>query len=179
MKPFGILCLLLLLNPGARGEHLTSQLSWVAAWLLVTCFCLFYLVYMYLKGFICHWERGELGKVGEYWAVKVWKVYEWSEVARWQRWENSEVAQSDRREGSKVSIWERWDRGIERWHGKKDGRVARCQGGRFAVLFKGGRRRVRPRFHLFVSDANQQNERAWCVQDILARLQEWKDSPWI
>ena len=106
-------------------------------------------------------------------------MYEWSEVARWERWENSEVAQSDRREGSKVSIWERWDRGIERWHGKKDGRVARCQGGRFAVLFKCGRRRVRPRFHLFVSDANQQNERAWCVQDILAWLQEWKDSPWI
>ena len=109
MKPFGILCLLLLLNPGARGEHLTSQLSWVAAWLLVTCFCLFYLVYMYLKGFICHWERGELGKVGEYWAVKVWKVYEWSEVARWERWENSEVAQSERWGSSEVAIWERWE----------------------------------------------------------------------
>ena len=27
---------LLLPNPGVRGEHLTSQLSWVAAWLLVT-----------------------------------------------------------------------------------------------------------------------------------------------
>ena len=32
---------------------------------------------MYLEGFICHWERGELGKVG--------KVDEWSEVARWER----------------------------------------------------------------------------------------------
>ena len=38
--------------------------------------------------------------------------------------------------------------------GEKDGRVARRQGGRFPVLFKDGGRRVRPRFHLFVSDAN-------------------------
>ena len=42
--------------------------------------------------------------------------------------------------------------------GENDGRVARRQGGRFPVLFKDGGRRVRPRFHLFVSDANQQNE---------------------
>ena len=35
---------LLWLNPGARGEHLTSQFSWVAAWLLVTHVCFFYLV---------------------------------------------------------------------------------------------------------------------------------------
>ena len=32
------------LNPGVRGEHLTSQLSWVAAWLLVTHACPVYLV---------------------------------------------------------------------------------------------------------------------------------------
>ena len=30
-------CWLLQLNPRAWGEHLTSQLSWAAAWLLVTC----------------------------------------------------------------------------------------------------------------------------------------------
>ena len=35
---------LLQLNPGARGELLTSQLSWVAAWLLVTSVCPVYLV---------------------------------------------------------------------------------------------------------------------------------------
>ena len=39
--------------------------------------------------------------------------------------------------------------------------------GRFPVLFKGGGRRVRLRFHLFVSDANQRDE-GGCVQDILA-----------
>ena len=32
-------------NPGARGEHLTSQLSWVPACLLVTRVFLVYLVY--------------------------------------------------------------------------------------------------------------------------------------
>ena len=59
------LCWLLRLNPGERGERLISQLSWVAAWLLVTRFCPVHLVCMYLEGFICHWERSELGKVGE------------------------------------------------------------------------------------------------------------------
>ena len=34
----------------------------------------------------------------------------------------------------------------------------RWQGRRFPVLFKVGGSRVRPRFHLFVSDPNQQNE---------------------
>ena len=32
-------------------------------------------------------------------------------------------------------------------------------------------------FHLFVSDVNQQNQGAGCVQDIFAWSQEWKDSP--
>ena len=36
----------------------------------------------------------------------------------------------------------------------------RWQGRRFPVLFTGRGRRVRPRFHLFVSDANQRNEGA-------------------
>ena len=35
---------LLQLNPRARGEHLTHQLSWIAAWLLVTRVCPVYLV---------------------------------------------------------------------------------------------------------------------------------------
>ena len=34
----------------------------------------------------------------------------------------------------------------------------RWQGRRFPVLFKVGGIRVRPRFHLFVSDPNQRNE---------------------
>ena len=36
--PWLISCRLLQLNPGAWGEHLTSQLTWAAAWLLVTDF---------------------------------------------------------------------------------------------------------------------------------------------
>ena len=96
----------------------------------------------------------DLFAVGGRWAGKGWrvvtgkvgKVYELSEVARWERWENSEVAQSERWEDSEVAIWERW--GLVRWQGRKDGKVVRWQGGRFTVLFKGGGRRVRPRFHL-------------------------------
>ena len=37
-------CGLLWLNPGARGEHLTGQLTWAAAWLLVTRICPVYLL---------------------------------------------------------------------------------------------------------------------------------------
>ena len=55
-----------------------------------------------------------------------------------------------------------------RWQGGKDGSVVRWQGRRFPVLFKGGGCRVRPRFHLFVSDVNQRDEGPGCVQDILA-----------
>ena len=32
------------INSGTRGEHLTSQLSWLPAWLLVTNVCLVYLL---------------------------------------------------------------------------------------------------------------------------------------
>ena len=41
---FQWLCRLLQLNPEAGGEHLTSQLSWAAALLLVICVCHVYLV---------------------------------------------------------------------------------------------------------------------------------------
>ena len=34
-----------------------------------------------------------------------------------------------------------------------------------------------PRFHLFVSYVNQGNEGVGWVQDLLAWLQGWKDSP--
>ena len=40
--PWLISCRLLWLNPGALREHLTSQLSCAAAWLLVTCISLVY-----------------------------------------------------------------------------------------------------------------------------------------
>ena len=62
--------------------------------------------------------------------------------------------------------WQKGGGGVQ-WQGGKYGRVGRGQGGRFPVLFKGGGSRVRLRFHLFVSDANQRDE-GGCVQDILA-----------
>ena len=36
--------ILIQMNPRVWGEHLTSQLSWIAVWLLVAHVCLFYLV---------------------------------------------------------------------------------------------------------------------------------------
>ena len=53
----------------------------------------------------------------------------------------------------------------------------RWQGGRFLVLFKSGRRRLSPRFHLFVFDVKQRNKGTGCIQDILTWLQGWTDSP--
>ena len=49
---------------------------------------------------------------------------------------------------------------VMRWQGEKGGKVVRWDGGMFLVLFKGGKRRVSPGFHLFVSGVNQGNEGA-------------------
>ena len=54
-----------------------------------------------------------------------------------------------------------------RWQVGKGGRVVRWQGGRFLVLFKGGRCRVSQRFNIFVSDVNQWNKAAGWAQDVL------------
>ena len=65
-------------------------------------------------------------------------------------------------EGSEVVIWKKWREwgGIVGWHGRNNRRVVKWQGGRILVLFKGGERRVRPRYRHFVRDSNQQNEGA-------------------
>ena len=55
--------------------------------------------------------------------------------------------------------------------------MVRQKGGRYLVLFKDGGHKVSPKFHLFVSDANQGNEGLGWVQDFLAWLQGWKNSP--
>ena len=51
--------------------------------------------------------------------------------------------------------------------------------GSWIPKFKGGGCRVAPRFHLFVSDVDQQNKGAGWVQDYLAWPERWKDSPQI
>ena len=51
------------------------------------------------------------------------------------------------------------------------------EGGRFLVSFKGGEFRVSPRFHLFVSDLNQENKVVGWAQDPLVQLQGWKVTP--
>ena len=56
-----------------------------------------------------------------------------------------------------------------KWQGGRGGRAVR--------LFKSGRRRLSPRFHLFVFDVNQRKKGTGYIQDILTWLQEWEDSP--
>ena len=59
-----------------------------------------------------------------------------------------------------MASWERWGNGgeevVRSWQGGKGGRMFKWQGGRFLALFKSRGHRVRPRFHLFVSDVYQQ-----------------------
>ena len=69
-----------------------------------------------------------------FWEVKCW--WEAGEVRRWERWKGNEVAKWERRENCEVGRWE------------------------VPGFFKGGEQRVTPRFHLFVSDANQGNKGA-------------------
>ena len=96
-------------------------------------------------------------------------------------WEVGKGGRVVRRQGGKGGRVLRWQVGkggrVASWQGEKCGRVVRWQAGTFLVLFKGGRRRVSPGFHLFVFDVNQQNEGAGWVQDILARPQGWKNCP--
>ena len=70
------------------------------------------------------------------------------------------VARLERLEGSAVTSWQRCTGGggglERRWQGGKGRRVVKGQGGRVLVLFKCGGHRMSPRFHLFVSDVDQQ-----------------------
>ena len=170
--PWLMSCWLLRLNSGLRREHPTSQLSWVATWLLVTRVFPVYLVkeryhfggvYLSLGGSWEGWESRELGKRERCMSG-----------VRWQGGKGGRIVRCHSRRGGKVVRWQFgkgvWRGGGVRWQGRKDWRVVRWEDGRFPVLFTCGGRRVRPRFHLFVSDADQRNERAWCVQDILEIL---------
>ena len=99
-----------------------------------------------------------------------WETWESCELRRWERFMSGV-----RWQGGKAARIVRWhsrrDGKVVRWLFGKDGRVVRWQGGRFPVLFKVRDCRARPRFHLFVCDANHQNEETWCVQDIFGWLQ--------
>ena len=113
------------------------------------------------------WESSELGK----WERRM-------SVVRWQGGKGGRIMKWHGRRGGKVVRWWFVKGGrVKRWQGGKDGRVVRWQGRRFLVSFKGWGCRVRPRFHLFVYDANQWNEGAGCVQDIFAWPLGWKDFP--
>ena len=90
---FLLSCWLLQLNVGEQGEHLTSQVSWLAAWILFTLICPVYLVeehcyfgviYLSLGGWwVVSWKSGKVGRVVSWrvgkvvwgqWVDKVGKV---------------------------------------------------------------------------------------------------------
>ena len=56
--------------------------------------------------------------------------------------------------------------------GREGGRVVRSEGGGFLVLFKGGKCRVTPIFHIFVSDVDHRKEKAGWFKDFLVWPQE-------
>ena len=104
----------------ARGERLTSQFSWVAAWLLVTCVRSVYLVkercysggtYLSVRGRWSweRWESSELVRCGRCVSGVRWQG--------WKRWENSAVAQSESWEGSE---WKKGGGGGAWWDGKAE-----------------------------------------------------------
>ena len=67
---------------------------------------------------------------------------------------------------------------VVRWQVGIGGRIIKWQGGRFPALFKSRGHIVGPRYHLFVSDVDQQlNKGAGWAQDYLAWPEEWEDSP--
>ena len=81
-------------------------------------------------------------------------------------------------EGGRVVRWQGGKGGkVVRWQSRKGGRMVRQKVGRYLVLFKGGRRNMSPRFHLFVSGVNQRNKGVGWVQNFLVWSHGWKDSP--
>ena len=78
---------------------------------------------------------------------------------RWKGWRGGKAVRWQVGKGRRVVSWQ----------GGEGGRLLKWQGGRFLVLFKGERRRVTPRFHLFISNVNQRNGGAgWVQGDFLA-----------
>ena len=58
-------------------------------------------------------------------------------------------------------------------------RLERCENGEaerweVPVFFKDGEHKMSPRFHLFVSDVNQENAGVGCVQDFLPGRRDGK-----
>ena len=83
-------------------------------------------------------------------------------MARLERWDGSEVASREKWESSDVARWERWESSeVARWE--------------VPGFIRGWGMQGESKILSFVSDVNQRNEVAGCVQDILA-WQGWKDS---
>ena len=130
---------MLQLNPEAWWEHLTSQLSWPGALLLVTRVCppVKGLVIVFLV--LLKWKVAAILENGCGVALGKIMLYDFREVGdgRLVKWEGRKFGR------------------VIRWQDREDGRVVRWEGERFLVLFKKGGRRVSLIFYLLVSGVNQ------------------------
>ena len=122
-------CWLLRVNLGAWREHLTSLLSWVAAWLLDTRV---FPVYLVKKR--CY-SGGIYLLLGGRWS---WKRWESSELRRWERcvsglrWQGGKggrIVRWHSQRGTKVVRWQKGEGGGEmaRWEIWENSEVARWE----------------------------------------------------
>ena len=116
------------------------------------------------------WERlvgGELGRCGKSGREACWKGGKGGisgRIVRRQGWRSwRAVTWQVMKGGLERRVVRKWQGGkgarVVRWQGRKGERMVKWQGGRFLVLFKSGRYRVSPTFHLFVSDVDQQQNK--------------------
>ena len=116
---------MLRLNPGARGKHLTRQLSWVAVWLLVTRVCPVYLA-------IERWYfEGVYLLLGGRWARNNRRVVSWEGgKGVWGEWgEKGEKGEKAGKGGIKVRCHGWRGRNVMRRQFGKGGRVVSRKGG--------------------------------------------------
>ena len=126
--PWLMLCWLLRVNLGAWREHLTSQLSWVATWLLATRVFPVYLVkkrcysggiYLLLGG-RWSWERWESSELRR-WERCVsglrWQVGKGGRIVRWHSQRGRKVVRWQKGEGAvEMARWEIWENSeVARW----------------------------------------------------------------
>ena len=91
-----------------------------------------------------------------------WEDRKSGRIVRWQDWRDGMVVRWQVGKSGRVVMWERWGSSeVARWE--------------VPGFIRGWGMQGESKILSFVSDVNQRNEVAGCVQDILA-WQGWKDS---
>ena len=96
-------------------------------------------------------------------------------VVRWEGGKGRRLMRWEGGQGGRVVRWQGGKSGkVVRWQGWKGGRMVKQKGGRYLFFFKDGEHKMSSRFHLFVSDVNQENAGVGCVQDFLPGRRDGK-----